>query len=278
MKPEDDLSWIDQVGQPVIVATHPRSGTHLVLDFIRKQFADCRSWKYLAETKNHLYLDIDPLLFSSRICKNDRDKIRFAQKILKRAKHPTIKTHCLKRHLDHHSQWSNKLIEKSKIVYVVRDGRSVLCSLHPFVKGYSEKAQCSFRDFIRQESNGMSRCKKWANHVTEWMNTPDILFIRFEDVIKNTEATLAKIGEHLDLKPLYINPLLPKSIQSRRESIWLALTQLSPESTTHMNFSDQPKGKKYTELFSPEDRAFFQQETGDLLVRLGYESSDAWVQ
>jgi hypothetical protein len=48
---------------------------------------------------------------------------------------------------------------------------------------------------------------------------------------------------------------------------------MRPESTAIINGGRQD----WHECFTPEDRAFFHREAGDLLVELGYESSDAWV-
>jgi hypothetical protein len=277
MKSTDDMSWIAQL-EPIIVATHPRSGTHLVIDLLRKQFKDCQSWKYLGETKNNLYLDIDPLLFSSRIRKSEKAKQIFARQILQRAKRPVIKTHCLKTHIDKHSDWAKYLTQRSDIIYIVRDGRSVLCSLHRFVSGYDKKANCCFSEFIRQEQNGMSRCKKWANHVLKWIEIENVSIFQFEKVIKKTAPILDSIEKNLGLTRTHTYPLLPKSIQSRQESIWLSLTQTMPESTTHMNFSkDQPAVGKHWDVFSKDDYRFFYEETGDLLVQLGYESSNQWA-
>lgn len=269
-----DVESLNKIGKPIIVATHPRSGTHLVIDFLRKQFQPCKSWKYLGETKNNLYLDIDPVLFSSRVTK---DPQQFSRRILQRAERPLIKTHCIKPWLDKHSKWANQLVSQSDILYIVRDGRDVLCSLHLFAQGYDPEARCSLSEFIHKEKNGVSRPKKWANHVLEWLNTPNVHVFRFEEIVKNTHQTLEQIGEALDMKPLYVEPLLPKPIRSRWESWWLSLTQLSPESTTHMGFSKHKKAQKWRTAFSQEDCEFFHQEAGELLLQLGYESSSDWI-
>ena len=47
--------------QPVIVASHPRSGTHLLMDTLRRQFKACRSWKWPGERLDRLYCSVDEL-------------------------------------------------------------------------------------------------------------------------------------------------------------------------------------------------------------------------
>src|SRR4051794_27731921 len=42
--------------RPVVVASHPRSGTHLLIDLLRRQFPACASWKYPLERMDRLYL------------------------------------------------------------------------------------------------------------------------------------------------------------------------------------------------------------------------------
>jgi hypothetical protein len=35
---------IDEISKCMMIATHPRSGTHLTIDLLRKQFRDFQSW------------------------------------------------------------------------------------------------------------------------------------------------------------------------------------------------------------------------------------------
>ncbi len=47
--------------RPIEVASHMRSGTHLMIDLLRRQFADCGSWKWPGERNDMLYLPLDAL-------------------------------------------------------------------------------------------------------------------------------------------------------------------------------------------------------------------------
>jgi len=52
----------EKAGSPILVISHPRSGTHLTIDFLRRQFEECQSYKYPFESQSHLYLPIEGFL------------------------------------------------------------------------------------------------------------------------------------------------------------------------------------------------------------------------
>ncbi len=78
------------VGAPILIISHPRSGTHLTIDSLRRQFEECKSYKYPFETQSHLYLPIEGFLE-----KIDRKRLteRKALKIIQRPQRPIIKMH-----------------------------------------------------------------------------------------------------------------------------------------------------------------------------------------
>lgn len=51
------------------------------------------------------------------------------------------------------------------------------------------------------------------------------------------------------------------------------LTGIQPESTAIINGESQD----WEALFTAEDRAFFHEQTGDLLLELGYEPTADWA-
>src|SRR5450755_924617 len=74
--------------RPIIVASHPRCGTHLLIDTLRLNFSECQSRKRVGERLDRLYLNFDDIL-------RDESPLScsVAEKILKRAQRPIIKTH-----------------------------------------------------------------------------------------------------------------------------------------------------------------------------------------
>ncbi len=266
----------NEIGKPIVVASHPRSGTHLTIDLLRKQFSLCSTSKSLGESFDHLYLELESLSVQPL---DPTSEIK-ALKILKKAQRPIIKTHSdpnfshLTSKFDHWQAW---LKNESTPLYVLRDGRSVMCSLHLFMQGYDPKTRCSLSDFLRQTINGQSRVKRWANHVNTWLAQPGIHFIKFEDIITNTLPSLIEISQILDLEPLKIKPLLPKSIRGLWHGRWVRLTETRPESSAIIGYYKGQKSVKWKTAFSLSDREFFHAEAGELLQRLGYIHSDDWI-
>lgn len=269
---------LEDIGRCIVIVTHPRSGTHLTIDLLRKQFRECQSWLWFGETLHHSYLNLDHLASNS----SPNISQHKAVDILRRPRRPLIKTHSLPGFDQlgaENTEFVSTLMHNADTYYVVRDGRDVLCSVYLWMQQCNPKARCSLSEFLSQEQNGMSYPKIWANHVQSWLNEPRVNVLRFEQNIKHTRDTLTQIGQELELKPLYVEPLLPKRRQSgsRWEDYWLRLTR-NFESTTIVGRYDGEKPPKWQEAFTPEDREFFHQQAGDMLIRLGYEVDDAWVE
>lgn len=268
------MNSFQTIGKPIVVASHPRSGTHLTIDLLRRQFQPCRSWKKPGEPLDRLYFALESFAPSPPL------KEATAIEILRRAPRPLIKTHADPQF--HYLQaskpdWVQWLKTHSDFVYVVRDGRAVMCSLHLFMQSYDPTTRCSLSEFMRQNTQGRSRVAHWANHVRQWMALPHVTVLRFEDVVRQTQDTLDVLGSALNLSPMYVHPLLPAPIKSLWHGRWVRLTQMRPESTAIIGFYDKQAVQKWKTAFDERDRHFFHQEAGDLLMELGYEDSDDWV-
>ncbi|MBE9100634.1 sulfotransferase domain-containing protein [Vacuolonema iberomarrocanum] len=266
---------LEDLGQPILVASHPRSGTHLTMDTLRRQFTACAAWKWPGERLDRLYLPLEGLTVSEK-----EMSWCIAQRILGRSPRPLLKTHAypalahLKADFPKLHQW---IQDTAQTIYVVRDGRSVLCSRHLFMQSYNPETRCSISEFLRQEVNGKSRVRAWATHVQTWMAQPDVTVLQFEQVIQQPRQTLADLGEKLSLSPRFVEPLLPRSPHNIWQGRWARLTQWHPESTAIIGYYGGQKTRKWRDILSEGDRYFFHQEAGELLLKLGYISSDAWV-
>ena len=273
----DIAQKLAQIGRRIVIATHPRSGTHLTIDLLRKQFRECQAWLWYGETLHHSYLNLDHLSSQRKPHINFNQAIN----ILNRASRPLIKTHCLPEFKElgyNNEKFINQLMQNADIYYVVRDGRSVMCSVHLWMQKYHPQTRCSFSEFIRQEINGMSRPKYWSYHIHQWLQQDNVKLLKFEENIKNTRYVVSRIADDLELKPLYIEPLLPNKILSdNRWQHYLARLCRKLESTTIGGRYQSKKPKKWTENFNQQDRIFFNNEAGEILYRLGYETSDSWL-
>lgn len=265
------------LGQPILIASHPRSGTHLTIDLLRRQFRECASWKYPGESLGRLYLALEGMALAPNA---NGISVQAAWETLQRPIRPLLKTHAgpsitylNHKHPDLYAWISNNATR----IYVLRDGRAVLCSLHLFMQSYDPSTRCSLSDFLRQQEEGQSRVKRWVNHINHWLEQPHIQVLKFEDLIDNPRETLTLLGHALDLKPQYKEPLLPRSPNNIWQGRWARLTQVRPESTAIIGFYRGQKTQKWQDSFTESDRKFFHEEAGDVLMKLGYVNSDAWV-
>ncbi len=244
---------------PIVVASHPRSGTHLTLDTFRRQFRECRSWKYWGEPLDRLYLNLESLMRREGALGEAA-----ARRILRRAARPLVKTHALPgyrafylpdEHHDLPAAWVEWLGREASVCYVYRDGRDVMCSYHLYMKGHDAAAYCSIGEFMRQRHGGASRVRAWADHVRAWLALPGV-------------HAVALVGQPwLPAPPTSLWALRRARLLSRR-----------PETTAVRCHPPTERLERWREAFTPEDRAFFHAEAGDLLLALGYETSDRWVE
>ena len=261
--------------RPIVVASHPRSGTHLLMDTLRRQFEACRSWKWTGERLDRLYCNIDELPGDGLLDEST------ARRILQRTQRPLVKTHAWPGYqeafLDTHfggldREWVDWLDETATTFYVYRDGRDVLCSYQLFRQGYDPSARCSIGEFLRQTEDGMNRVQRWAEHVGAWQERSDVHFIQFEALLDDPVPVLQSIGELIGERPRRKEPFLPQPFQSIWESRRARLFSMRPESTAIINGERQD----WETEFSGEDRAFFHRQAGELLIELGYEESGDW--
>jgi hypothetical protein len=135
------------------------------------------------------------------------------------------------------------------------------------MQGFDSSARCSFGRFIRQEEQGMSRVRLWAEHVENWLATPGVLAVRYEDLLGDTRRSIAKMGDHLGSLPLGREPLLPARLASRRQGRIQRFFRRRPQSTAILG---RPAAVSADTMLATNDLALFASEAGGTLARLGY--------
>jgi len=274
----------EQVGRRLVLATHRRSGTHLTIDLLRKQFPEFRSRKRLGEPLHRLYVTLEMLnrkgMISDRVLGRSLTE-HHAVSIMRRAARPIIKTHSMPGFDDWRPQFTpflDELLRDADIYYIYRDGRDVLASLHPYMQYFHPPARCPFSTFLRQEVNGVNHVQAWAQHVRAWLDQPGVRTLRFEDIVNDTRAVVERLGRELNVEPQYIEPLLPRRLRNIWESRALRFISTCPEPGTILSDGYNRRVKvDWHQTMTRADREFFHEQAGDVLIRLGYETSDAWV-
>jgi hypothetical protein len=264
------------IGRRIVLVTHRRSGTHLTIDLLRRQFEACDARKRLGEPLHALYLNLDLLLASRRPLRETR-----ALALLRRARRPIVKTHALpgfERFRPAHSAFVDALLDDADVYSVHRDGRDVMCSLHLYFQAFDPRARCKLSEFLRQQEDGMSRPRRWADHVMRWHSVAGVRPLAYEGLISDPRAALERLGGELGLTPRFQEPLLPARLRGAWQARWWRLASRHPPVTTVLSDpSGRRRPRRWRDAFTPADRAFFQREAGEALLALGYERSDAWT-
>ncbi len=108
-------------------------------------------------------------------------------------------------------------------------------------------------------------CAKYEKYL-DWLHQPAVLSLRFEDLILNRDETLNHLLDYLEQRGFKCSLSRPKAIEGIKSAI-------APRRSGTFR-----KGKpgNWQEYFTPANKAIFKHETGDLLIRMGYEENDRW--
>lgn len=166
------------------LASYPRSGNTLTRMILNKRFAqetyslhgdrfDIGANAGMSELTGHAS---NRLLSRSRL-----ELMRQSRKTY------FIKTH---RTPDSHAA------EEDRFVYIMRDGRDVVCSYFNYLKNFARRYVGLSDVVLGQVPFGL-----WADHVRDWhaMDNDKILFLRYEDFIKDQDAFIGEIARFTGL-------------------------------------------------------------------------------
>ncbi|MEO1535096.1 MAG: sulfotransferase domain-containing protein, partial [Planctomycetota bacterium] len=203
---------------------------------------------------------------------------------LTRAPHMVIKTHARPDSEGRLPEFAENeplvqaIIDHAHKINVVRDGRNVISSQHLYEQGFDPAAHLPTSEFLRTSFFGEPRPAYWARHALSWKHVPGMLTVRFEDIIKNTSETLGRIAETIGIQPRRVEPLLP--MEQPTSKLARALNRaLARGETTAIDGRPAPgiKPEKWFNVWTPEDRAYFDEHGGDALIELGYEPDHSWA-
>jgi hypothetical protein len=99
-----------------------------------------------------------------------------------------------------------------------------------------------------------------------WLECPEVLSLRFEDLILEREAAFERLLDYLEKRGF--SQKLP-----RTQAIEILKDAITPKKSGTFR-----KGKpgNWAEYFTDANKASFKECTGDLLIRLGYEQGGNW--
>ena len=99
-----------------------------------------------------------------------------------------------------------------------------------------------------------------------WLDHPRALAIRFEDLVNKQDVTLMRMLQHVESSGYDIQ-------MPRQQAIDTLVRALDPGRSPTFR---EGKSGGWREHFSPKNVASFKEVAGDLLQKLGYESSSDW--
>lgn len=262
--------------KPVVVASHRRSGTHLMLDLLRRHFDACRPpFRFGVNPHRYLYFVLDRMRPSHQFHVGPEACL----KVMRTTEMPTLKTHSTP-DFPSFSAASRALCDEALrtglVLYCVRDVRAVLASLHAFESLYDPSARVTLSDYIRQEVDGVPRPKIWADHILSWIDhhpAPNI--IHFEDVVGHPKAMVEQLAEWLGHAPRGIEPVLPPRLRFRHK-LWMARVTGIPESTNVIGRNLGTKLQNWRTAYTTADIELLEEHAGDLMRRLGYLQGEDW--
>jgi hypothetical protein len=166
-------------------------------------------------------------------------------------------------------------------IFVFRDPRDMLVShvfyatdlyeehgMHPY---YEQLDDMEAR--LNAAIEGVSDPKYYLSNVKErydsylgWLDQPDVLCLRFEDLILERDITLARLLGYLEVRGFDLT--VP-----REQAIEILKAGIVPQKSGTFR-KGQPGN--WREHFTEVNKARFKEIAGDLLIRLGYEEDDQW--
>lgn len=264
--------------KPIVVASHRRSGTHLMLDLLRRQFPACRPpFRLGVNPHRYLYFVLD------RFRPTHRHHVGSAAclKMMRTARMPCLKTHSTPDFptvMDEAKPLCEQIMRQAVVVYCVRDVRAVLASLHTFEAIAEDRPRAPFAEYIRQEVDGRPRPRIWADHVNAWLEGhPERHAVHYEDVVADPGGILEELASWLGQPPERVEPILPPKLRYRQQ-LWLARLAGIPSSTNVIGRKWRLKPLDWRTAYSDADMAFLEDHAGDVMRRLGYIAGDDWSQ
>jgi hypothetical protein len=115
----------------------------------------------------------------------------------------------------------------------------------------------------------MVSVKQRYEGVFQWLDASrqkNVLCLRFEDLINDRDATLNAMLDEVEKTGYHIPT-------PREQALRILVEAIQPKKSHTFRSG---KTGSWREFFTEEHKQLFKDETGDLLVKLGYEKSNDW--
>jgi len=163
-----------------------------------------------------------------------------------------------------------KSFPESRFIHIIRDGRDVACSLRNFPKHRVVDGKIIKLD----TNNPIDQCISiWVESVRagiEWRDDPRYMEIKYEDLVSEPRQTMEAVLSFLD-EPWDETVLNYYRVDSSTRSI-----DKMPQNIRARKPIDKSALGRWRRDLAPSERELFKELAGDLLIELGYETSNDW--
>lgn len=176
-----------------------------------------------------------------------------------------------------------------RAIYIVRDARDVASSEYAYAmaQGWID---CSFDEYLKMFVNGKANpYGSWEEHARSWIESPlnargDLMLVSYPELKRNSERTLMRIAEFLKVRiPAQVirNAIQNNNLQNMRKK-----EDRAPQIGYDPRTKSIPEEKRFVrsgavggwrERLTPVQAEYLQRNTGEMLVRLGFEEDASAV-
>jgi hypothetical protein len=289
----------------LLVATHPRSGTHFLINSLCLNFA-----KVVFQPLRSQYPTLERLVLDHDAAYSKAWEAYLAPQpgVIK-----VVKTHMtpedMASALEPDSGLAGRdrclmkqICESAQRVYVCRDGRDALLSWYHYVKDFGgglpndlppRLAECSLGEFIRMPNRyhiptrrtqaiDTNRVAYWKHHVETGMDEPGSCSLSFESLRSDFDATLNHLAKELKWEDRRLRPFeRPALVRPARSAVGrlLLAARRRAAAARHAKrgvaalppspaWAQRGNSGTWKQHYRPEDLEFFDEWGGDALGRL----------
>ncbi|XP_060556050.1 amine sulfotransferase-like [Ruditapes philippinarum] len=185
----EEFETMETRADDIWICTFPRSGTTMTIQLVYLiQTLDF-------ETANNVQLEVRVPFLD---CKDDRFPYYKGKKTIDEMKSPRM----IKSHLHHFLLPEQLRKGKGRIIYMYRNPKDAVISLFKLFKWTHQldEGDNMFGRFFDSFVDGTAYACPWPQHVLgywEKKDEPQVLFLRFEDVVKDMPAAIRRIATFL---------------------------------------------------------------------------------
>jgi len=266
-----DRVAIEYRQKPIIVASHPRAGTHLTIDGLRHFFNETYQKQRFNQSVHDLYLNIDRLDPEHPFSLTPERVKAYCEGCAKRV---IVKSHSpveVDQVGDDCREFVRGVFDASDIVYVARDVRPVLASYMALRPMKFPDSPTDIGTFLRTDLDGHGPpAVGWAKHVAGWLDHPGLsAVVKFEDMRADYAKAIEEVGRALGMtrngKAIRVFPKPGSILENKIRRIFGRQYSSSID-----NLRMKIKTRKWREIMSEADLDLIRDQAGEVMGRLGY--------